>query len=126
MAGRILIIDDVATNRIVLKVRLTEARYEVFVAEDAATGIQLARSRLPDLVLLDGSPSRTGGVAALRQLRDDPATARIPVIAVTASAMPDDIAKGLEAGFFRYITKPIKVDAFMDTLDIALKRSQGL
>ena len=55
MAGRILIVDDVVTNRIVLKVRLTEARYDVLVAEDAETGLHLARSRLPNLILLDGS-----------------------------------------------------------------------
>jgi len=78
MAGRILIIDDVATNRIVLKVMLTEARYDVLVAEDAATGLHLARSRLPNLVLLDGSLPEPGGAAILQCLRDDPATAGIP------------------------------------------------
>ena len=54
-------------------------------------------------------------------LAEDPATAHIPVIALSANAMPRDIEKGLEAGFFRYLTKPIKVNEFMDTLDVALK-----
>ena len=54
------------------------------------------------------------GIEALKILRDDPATAHIPVVALSANAMPRDIEKGLEAGFFRYLTKPIKVDEFME------------
>ena len=107
MAGRILIIDDVATNRIVLKVRLTEARYEVLVAEDAATGLQLSRSRLPDLVLLDGNLPGPGGVAALRQLRDDPATARIPVIVMLAARDPASRLAALQAGADDVMAKPM-------------------
>ena len=53
-------------------------------------------------------------------MREDPATAHIPVIAMSANAMPRDIEKGVEAGFFRYLTKPIKIDEFMDVLDVAL------
>jgi CheY-like chemotaxis protein len=60
------------------------------------------------------------GVAALRLLSTDPLTAHIPVIALSANADPRDIARGLEAGFFRYLTKPIKVAQFMTTLDLAL------
>ena len=54
-------------------------------------------------------------------MRDDPSTAQIPVIALSANAMPRDIDKGLQAGFFRYLTKPIKVNEFMETLDVALE-----
>ena len=61
------------------------------------------------------------GFEALKILRSDPATAHIPVIAISANAMPRDIEKGLEAGFFRYITKPIKVNEFMEALDVALE-----
>jgi CheY-like chemotaxis protein len=57
----------------------------------------------------------------LKLLRSDPSTAHIPVVAVSANAMPRDIKKGLQAGFFRYITKPIKVDEFMEALDVALE-----
>jgi CheY-like chemotaxis protein len=60
------------------------------------------------------------GVKALKILREDPATAHIPVVALSANAMARDIAKGLEAGFFRYLTKPIKIIEFMDTLNAAL------
>ncbi len=58
-------------------------------------------------------------------LRDDPATAKIPVLAISANAMPHDIKKGLDAGFCRYLTKPINVDEFMDALDLALKLAEN-
>ena len=61
------------------------------------------------------------GIEALDILREDPATAHIPVVALSANAMPHDIEKGLQAGFFRYLTKPIKVDEFMDTLNEMLQ-----
>jgi CheY-like chemotaxis protein len=61
------------------------------------------------------------GLVALGILAEDPETASIPVIALSANAMPGDIQKGLAAGFFRYLTKPIKVKEFMDTLDSALE-----
>ena len=64
------------------------------------------------------------GFEALKILRADPATAHIPIIAISANAVPRDIEKGLEAGFFNYLTKPIKVDQFMDALDVALDVSQ--
>ena len=57
----------------------------------------------------------------MKILRADPATAHIPIIALSANAVPRDIEKGLEAGFFSYLTKPIKVDQFMDALDVALE-----
>ena len=60
----------------------------------------------------------------MKILRADPATAHIPIIALSANAVPRDIEKGLEAGFFDYLTKPIKVDEFMDALDVALRHSQ--
>jgi CheY-like chemotaxis protein len=60
------------------------------------------------------------GFGALKILHDDPATAHIPVLALSANAVPRDIEKGLEAGFFRYLTKPIRVNEFMDALDVAL------
>ena len=60
------------------------------------------------------------GIEALQILRSDPLTAHIPIIALSANAMPHDIANGLEAGFFNYITKPMRVNEFMDALDAAL------
>jgi CheY-like chemotaxis protein len=61
------------------------------------------------------------GIEALKILHEDPTTTHIPVVALSANAMPRDIAKGMDAGFFRYLTKPIKVREFMDTLNAALE-----
>lgn len=93
----------------------------LWTAKDGYQGIALAREFLPDVILMDINLPGISGIKALKILAEDPATAKIPVIALSANAMPRDIAKGMEAGFFRYLTKPIKVNEFMDTLDIALK-----
>jgi len=76
------------------------------------------------VILMDINLPGISGFQALEILRADPATAHIPVVALSANAIPRDIEKGLEAGFFRYLTKPIKVNEFMDTLDVALKFSK--
>jgi signal transduction histidine kinase/ActR/RegA family two-component response regulator len=90
-------------------------------ASDGNRGVEIARTWLPDVILMDINLPGISGVEALRILALDPATAHIPVIALSANAGPRDIAKGLEAGFFRYLTKPIKVPEFMETLEVALK-----
>jgi len=93
----------------------------LLTATDGNLGIQLARSNQPEVILMDINLPGISGIEALRILRADPATAHIPVVALSANAMPRDIEKGLQAGFFRYLTKPIKVHEFMDTLDVALE-----
>jgi PAS domain S-box-containing protein len=90
-------------------------------ARDGIMGIDLARSHQPDVILMDINLPGISGIEALKILRLDTATAHIPVIALSANAMPRDVEKGLQAGFFRYLTKPIKVDEFMDTLGVALE-----
>ena len=65
------------------------------------------------------------GLQALKILKEDPATAHIPVLALSANAMPRDIERGLSAGFLRYLTKPIRVPEFMDALDTALELGQA-
>jgi CheY-like chemotaxis protein len=93
-------------------------------AIDGHMGIQLARAYRPDVILMDINLPGISGFGALKILREDPITAGIPVIALSANAIPRDIANGLDAGFFRYLTKPIKVNEFMDALDVALHFSQ--
>jgi PAS domain S-box-containing protein len=88
---------------------------------DGDLGIQLARDNQPEVILMDINLPGISGIEALKILREDPVTAHIPVVALSANAMPRDIEKGLEAGFFRYLTKPIKVNEFMHTLDVALE-----
>ena len=90
------------------------------MAKDGIRGVETARAALPDVILMDINLPGISGLMALGILAEDPKTASIPVIALSANAMPGDIEKGLAAGFFRYLTKPIKVNQFMDTLDDAL------
>jgi PAS domain S-box-containing protein len=89
-------------------------------ARDGISGIATARASLPAVILMDINLPGISGITALRILLQDPLTAHIPVVALSANAMPRDIEKGLEAGFFRYLTKPIKINEFMETLDLAL------
>ncbi len=92
----------------------------LLTARDGNSGIEIARAALPDVILMDISLPGISGIQAMAILALYPETARIPVVALSANAMPRDIEKGLESGFFRYITKPIKVIEFMATLDLAL------
>jgi PAS domain S-box-containing protein len=93
----------------------------MLTAMNGTLGIELARSTLPTVILMDINLPGISGVKALKILSEDPVTAHIPVVALSANAMPRDIANGLEAGFFSYLTKPIKVKDFMDTLNAALE-----
>ena len=93
-------------------------------AQDGNLGVVLARTYRPDVILMDIHLPGISGIEALKILRADATTAHIPVIAVSANAMPGDIRKGLEAGFFRYLTKPLKVNEFMDALDAALSAAE--
>jgi PAS domain S-box-containing protein len=93
-------------------------------AADGNSGIEIARASRPDVILMDINLPGISGIQALKILRADPATAHIPVVALSANAIPHDIEKGLAAGFFRYLTKPIKVKEFMDALDVAMKFSK--
>jgi PAS domain S-box-containing protein len=90
-------------------------------AEDGARGIALARRHHPAVILMDINLPGISGIQALTILREDPKTAHIPVLAISANAMAYDIHKGLEAGFFRYLTKPIKVNEFLDAVDAAIE-----
>jgi len=95
-------------------------------AADGNLGVEFARAYHPEVILMDIGLPGISGVEAMKILRADPATAQIPIIALSANAMPRDIERGLAAGFFNYITKPIKVDQFTEALNAALKFSQTL
>jgi CheY-like chemotaxis protein len=90
-------------------------------AGNAALGIEIARASLPDMILMDINLPGINGYQALEILQEDPVTAHIPVLAISANAMMGDIKKGLEAGFFRYLTKPIHVNEFMEAMDAVLE-----
>jgi signal transduction histidine kinase/ActR/RegA family two-component response regulator len=117
----VLYVEDNPAN-LVLVEDLIARRQDIHLlsAIDGASGVALARQSLPDAILMDINLPGICGIQAMQILREDPLTAHIPVVALSANAMPRDIEKGLEAGFFRYLTKPIKVKEFMDTLDLVL------
>ncbi len=95
----------------------------LLTAVNGIIGVKLASSAHPDVILMDINLPGISGAEALKILRKSPDTAHIPVVALSANAMPRDIEKGLEAGFFRYITKPIKVKEFMETLNAAMEHA---
>jgi CheY-like chemotaxis protein len=113
--------DNPANLKLVEQLIARRPDMRLLSARDGNTGIELARANQPDVILMDINLPGISGIEALKLLREDPATAHIPVLALSANAMPRDIEKGLQAGFFRYLTKPIKVNEFMDTLEVALE-----
>ena len=122
--GSILIVDDQEANVSLLEQMLREAGYtSVSSTMNPQEVCTLHRKNHYDLILLDLQMPGMSGIEAMKILRADPATAHIPVIALSANAVPHDIARSLEAGFFNYLTKPIKVDLFTEALDAALKFS---
>ncbi|MDP2186813.1 MAG: ATP-binding protein [Xanthomonadales bacterium] len=114
--ANLMLVEDLIARR--PDIRLLSAR-------DATSGIEIARAVVPDVILMDINLPGISGIQALRILREDPLTAHIPVLALSANAMPRDIEKGVQAGFFRYLTKPIKVLEFMKTLDATLKYAES-
>ncbi|MDD5303586.1 MAG: PAS domain S-box protein, partial [Elusimicrobia bacterium] len=115
--------DNPANMKLVEQIVARHPDIRLLTAMDGLSGIDLARERRPEVILMDINLPGISGIQALKMLREDAATAHIPVIAISANAMPLDIEKGLRAGFYRYITKPIKVTEFMEALDEALEHA---
>jgi two-component system cell cycle response regulator DivK len=125
MTHVILVVEDNERNLKLLRDVLEYAGYDVRVARTAEDGITSAVSEPPDLVLMDLQLPGIDGLEALRQLRESPRTADIPVVAVTAQAMKHDRERALEAGFNGYIEKPISVRAFPDQVRSFLSGGQA-
>jgi len=115
--------DNPANLALVEQLIARRSDLKLLTAIDGHLGVQLAHAYQPDVILMDINLPGISGFEALEMLRSDPATAHIPVMALSANAVPREIAKGLEAGFFRYLTKPIKVKEFMDALDVVLRHA---
>ena len=112
--------DNPANLKLVQQIIARHSEIRLLTAMNGNSGIEIARASRPDVILMDINLPDISGFAALKILNSDPATAHIPVIAISANAMRTDIERGLKAGFFRYITKPIRVDEFMEALGLAL------
>ena len=112
--------DNPANLKLIEQLIARRTDLRLLTAQNGTDGISLAHGYLPDVILMDINLPGISGIEAMKIIRLDPSTAHIPIIAVSANAIPRDIEKGLEAGFFRYLTKPIKVNEFMETLNVAL------
>ncbi|GAB4171790.1 MAG: response regulator [Terrimicrobiaceae bacterium] len=110
---KILLVEDNEMNRDMLSRRLARRGFDVVMAEDGARGVEMAASELPDLILMDMSLPVMDGWEATRQIKASGATARIPVIALTAHAMSGDREQALAAGCDDYDTKPIELDRLL-------------
>jgi CheY-like chemotaxis protein len=112
--------DNPANLELVEQIIARHTNIRLLTAVDGKSGIEIANASHPDMILMDINLPGINGFEALKILRSDPATADIPVVALSANAMPRDVEKGLKAGFYRYLTKPIIVRELMDTLNEAL------
>jgi PAS domain S-box-containing protein len=117
--------DNPANLLLVQRLLARHPTVRLLMASDGNHGLQLARALKPDVVLMDINLPGLSGLEAQRQLAEDAATAHIPVIAISAHAMRHDVDMGLQAGFFRYLIKPIKIDALIEALDAALTLAHG-
>jgi len=109
MKGRILVVDDEVAIVRVLRDRLEMEGFEVLVAYDGAEGVEVARRERPDLIILDIIMPHMDGLTAARILREDPETAHIPIVMLTARGQESDEKAGYQAGAVRYFTKPFSI-----------------
>jgi CheY-like chemotaxis protein len=122
---RILLVEDNEMNRDMLSRRLERKGYEVDMAVDGRQGVDKAKTLAYDLVLMDMSLPEIDGWEATRELRSDPATKSLPIIALTAHAMSGDREKALEAGCDDYDTKPIELGRLLGKMEALLGRAGG-
>jgi two-component system, cell cycle response regulator DivK len=114
--NRILLVEDNVDNFEMVRFLLDRGGYEVLEAHDGSEGLDVARKELPDLVLMDLSMPGVDGWVAARELKADPRTAHIRLVALTAHTLPGDRKHAMEAGFDGYITKPINVKMFSEEI----------
>ncbi len=116
MSARVLLVEDNTINAEMLSRRLAKRGYAVTLAEDGLQAIARAQAELPDLILMDVSLPELDGLEATRRLKQDPATASIPIIVLTAHAMVSDREKSFEAGCQEFETKPVDLARLLDKM----------
>jgi len=119
---RLLYVEDHADS-VALVETLLAGRKDLLLlhAADAKLGIKLARAKRPEAILINVDLAGMSALEFMKALRADPATEATPILALGASAAPEAIVKGLEAGFFQYLTKPLQSEPFMEALAFALE-----
>lgn len=118
---RLLLVDDNEVNRELLSGALEQRGFDVVVAVDGAAAVTSARLHKPDLVLMDMNMPVVDGWEATRQMKADATLAAIPVLALSANAMPGDQTRALSIGCVAYLTKPVDIDALVTAVEKALK-----
>jgi len=121
--SKILLVEDDEMNRDMLSRRLVKRGYDVVIATDGEQGVQMARSEAPAIVLMDMSLPVMDGWTATRTLKEDPATADIPIIALTAHAMSGDEEKARSAGCDDFDTKPVELTRLLGKIEALVARS---
>ncbi len=122
MKERILVIEDNDLNRELFKAILETGGYQPLLASDAEKGLEIAKKHHPDLILMDIQLPGMDGLTATRLIKNDTELKGIPVIALTAYAMPRDERKALDAGCMGYISKPVRVRDFLKKIAHFLER----
>jgi signal transduction histidine kinase/ActR/RegA family two-component response regulator len=122
LAATVLYVEDNPANLVLVEEMLRfRPELQFLSAPDAVLGIELARAHRPRVILMDINLAGMSGTDALKMLRETPETANIPVVAITANATQRDVEKGLADGFFRYVTKPLVMEEFMQAIECALE-----
>ena len=117
MAARILIIEDNATNLELVEYLLTRNGYQTLSAVNGEEGLRIACEQRPDLILCDLQMPVMNGYEVVRELKNDENLKQIPIVAVTASSMPGDAQKALDAGFNGYVSKPLEPEIFVQQIE---------
>ena len=117
---RILVVEDNEANRDFLSRRLQRRGFEVLIAHDGRAGVEMARTEKPDLILMDMNMPHVDGWEATRQIKAEPETERVPVIALTAHAMSGDRERALGAGCADYHTKPVEFTKLLEQIESLL------
>jgi len=126
MKRTILLVEDNTDNQIIYRRALEHFGYAVLEAWDGEEAIRVARDQLPDMILMDISIPRIDGWEVTKMLLADDRTKHIPVVALTAHALPADRARGSEIGFASYLTKPIEPRRVVEEIErVALRLSQA-
>ena len=120
--SKILLVEDNEMNRDMLSRRLARKGYEIVLATDGQSGVEMTKIQVPDLVLMDMSLPVLDGWEATRRLKADALTQHIPVIALTAHAMSSDRDKAIEAGCDDYDTKPVELSRLLGKIETLLGR----
>jgi PAS domain S-box-containing protein len=113
--------DNQANLMLVEAIIRRQPSIRLLTAQDGISGLEMARTFMPDLILMDVNLPGLSGIDVLQRLAQDPATAEIPIIALSANAMASDIEEGMQAGFTHYLTKPIKIDELLRALDLSVR-----